>query len=80
MVSELYSENIPHDAMYILFIFLFYFCTLHTYFMSFLRSYTFYLTLILYIHSVARNILSSLMMQLIGESLDCNLISRLGPH
>ena len=64
MVSELYSENIPHDAMYILFIFLFYFYTFHTYFISFLRSYTFYLT----------PVLSSLIMRLIGENLDCNFI------
>ena len=64
MVSELYSENIPHDAMYILFIFLCYFYTSHTYFISFLRSYTFYLT----------PVLSSLIMRLIGENLDCNFI------
>ena len=80
MVSELYSENIPNDGMYILFIFLFYLYTFHTYLISFIRSYTFYLTPILYIHSVAWNILSSLMMRLIGESLDCNLTSRLRLH
>ena len=34
---------IPNDAMYILFIFLFYLYTCHTYLRSFIRSYTFYL-------------------------------------